>query len=564
MDGRPRLQGRLVEAFVWCALAAVAYTLAAYAPRALGQSSAPVDIDLGASALPHYVGLSLARLTAAYVLSLIFTVIVGYLAAHNRIAGKLVPPALDVMQSIPLLSFLPAVLIAMLALVPGRIGLELGSVILIFTGMVWNLTFSFYHSLLTIPRELSEASEMLGMSAWNRFTTLELPVTMIGLIWNSVISWAAGWFYLMASESFTLANRSYALPGLGSYLAVAADRGSVPAVLAGLTALITVVVALDQLVWVPLIVWSRRFKLELADSEDSRRSWVLEALRQSHLLAWLGSHVWQPADEWVGRRFLRSGQRGHLRAVRTGLTILTGVAALLVALGIGRGAVSFMGIVVRLQNAEWLAIGRGTIATCARVALTLIITFAWTLPVGVAIGTRPDLSRRIQPIVQIAASVPATALFPVLLWVLLQRSGGLAVSSMILMLLGTQWYVLFNVIAGANALPRDLQEASVLLNLRGAAKWRTFLIPAIFPFLVTGGITAQGGAFNAAVVSEYVTFGGRIVQTVGLGAVIAAAAARGNYPVLATSTIVMAALVVVINRVFWRPMARLAQERYHL
>ena len=221
-------------------------------------------------------------------------------------------------------------------------------------------------------------------------------------------------------------------------------------------------------------------------------------------------------------------------------------------------------LVAHLSAAQWTTIGVGAILTTARVALALAITFAWTLPVGVAIGLRPQLARRVQPLVQIAASVPATALFPVLLLLLLRSGGGLGVSSIVLMLLGTQWYVLFNVIAGASALPRDLQEAVLLLQVRGLTKWRTFLIPGIFPFLVTGGITAQGGAFNASVVSEYVAFGGRTVQTVGLGALIAAAASAGDYPFLAASTLAMAVLVVALNRAIWRPMARLAHERYHL
>jgi NitT/TauT family transport system permease protein len=230
----------------------------------------------------------------------------------------------------------------------------------------------------------------------------------------------------------------------------------------------------------------------------------------------------------------------------------------------GRGAVAILGLVVGLHRAEWTAIGVGSLVTTARVALALGLTFAWTLPVGVAIGLRPRLARRVQPFVQIAASVPATALFPVLLLILLRSGGGLGIGSVALMLLGTQWYVLFNVIAGASALPRDLQEAVLVMQIRGLTKWRTFLIPGLFPFLVTGGITAQGGAFNASVVSEYVAFGGRTMQTVGLGALIAAAASAGDFPLLAASTLAMAVLVVALNRTIWRPLATLAHERYHL
>ena len=555
-----------VEAVVWCGIAALTYAVLIKAPPGLAALSPDVAIDLRISALPHYVALSLARMALVYAFSVAFTVVVGYAAARNRIAGRLVPPALDVLQSIPVLSFLPAVLIAVLALAPGRAGLELASIILIFTGMVWNLTFSFYYALLTIPPELIEASAMLQLSWWHRLTRLELPATVIGLVWNSVMSWAGGWFFLMASESFTLANRAYALPGIGSYLARAAGDGNLRAVFAGLVALIVVVVLLDQLLWVPLIAWSRRFKIELADADDGRRSLVLRSLSRSRVLAWLGARVVRPIAERLDRAFSRPGKQSKLPSQwrRAGQSGMTAVGVAITVVIIVGGARSMLALVINLKGSQWGTIGIGAIATTLRVALALAVTFAWTLPVGVAIGSRPRLARRLQPLVQIAASVPATALFPVLLLVLLRSGGGLGVSSVVLMLLGTQWYVLFNVIAGASALPRDLQEAVVLMQIRGLTKWRTFLIPGIFPFLVTGGITAQGGAFNASVVSEYVAFGGRTLQTVGLGALIASAASAGDYPFLAASTLAMAVLVVALNRAIWRPLARLAHERYHL
>jgi NitT/TauT family transport system permease protein len=546
-------------------MAAAMYALLVKAPPGLAARSPDVPIDLRVSALPHYVALSLARMAIAYALSVIFTVVVGYAAARNRIASRLVPPALDVMQSIPVLSFLPAVLIGVLTVVPGRPGLEIASIILIFTGMVWNLTFSFYHSLLTIPPELVEASSMLQLSLWHRLTRLELPATVIGLVWNSVMSWAGGWFFLMASESFTLANRAYALPGIGSYLAQAAGDGNLHAVFAGLAALVAVVVLLDQLLWVPLIAWSRRFKIELADADDGRRSWVLRSLSRSRALAWTITRVVQPAaerlDRFFGSRRQPEPPSPWRRAGR--LAVTAAGAAVMLAVTV-QGARSILALVINLNAGQWSTIGIGALVTTTRVALALGITFAWTLPVGVAIGLRPRLARRVQPLVQIAASVPATALFPVLLLLLLRSGGGLGVASIALMLLGTQWYVLFNVIAGASALPQDLQEAVLLMQIRGLTRWRTFLIPGIFPFLVTGGITAQGGAFNASVVSEYVAFGGRTVQTVGLGALIAAAASSGDYRFLAASTLAMAVLVVALNRTIWRPMARLAHARYHL
>jgi NitT/TauT family transport system permease protein len=524
--------------------------------------------DLSVSLLPHYIGLSLLRMTAAYVMSLVFAVAVGRSAARNAVLGRVVPPALDVLQSLPVLAFLPAVLLGMMALLPGRrAGFELASVILIFTGMVWNLTFSFYHSLLTIPRELLEAADMLNLSPWHRLTRVEMPSTIIGLVWNSVISWAGGWFFLMASESFTLGNRAFVLPGLGSYLAAAADQGDTRAILAGLSALLVVIILLDQLVWVPLIVWSGRFKVELADSGESRRSWWLNYLRNASWLDAIRIGPWARVRDRVDAAMMRGSRRrgpiGTVPRVTAQLVVLLGGLVLLWS-GI-KGCVALASLVAALPGEVWLSIVVGLLVTGSRVALALIITVAWTLPVGVAIGTRPRLARVAQPIVQVAASVPATALFPVLLLLLVRRGGGgLGVASMLLMLLGTQWYVLFNVIAGASALPRDLHEAVQLLRVRGLQKWRSYLIPAIFPFLVTGGLTAQGGAFNASVVSEYVTFAGRTIQTTGLGALIATAAAGSDYSLLAASTLTMAVLVVIVNRALWRPMARLAHERYHL
>ncbi len=547
-------------------MAAAVYALLVKAPPGLAPPSPDVPIDLSVAALPHYVALSVARMALAYILSVIFTVVVGYAAARHKIASRLVPPALDIMQSIPVLSFLPAVLIGVLTILPGRAGLELASIILIFTGMVWNLTFSFYHSLLTIPPELVEAASMLQLSRWHRLTRLEIPVTIIGLVWNSVMSWAGGWFFLMASESFTLANRAYALPGIGSYLARAADLGNVRAIVAGLAALVAVVVLLDQLLWVPLIAWSRRFKIELADADGGRQSLVLRGLSRSQAIAWARARLLTPAIERMDGLFgaprrLPAEPSTWRRVATRAATIAAGLLAVAVT---ARGAAAIFALVVGLNAGQWRTIAIGSFFTTARVAIALAVTFAWTLPVGVAVGLRPALARRVQPLVQIAASVPATALFPVLLLMLVRSGGGLGVTSMLLMLLGTQWYVLFNVIAGASALPNDLQEAVRLMQIRGLTKWRTFLIPGIFPFLVTGGITAQGGAFNASVVSEYVAFGGRTMQTVGLGALIAAAASAGDYPFLAASTLAMAVLVVALNRAIWRPMARLAHERYHL
>jgi NitT/TauT family transport system permease protein len=560
-------RGWTVDVALVGAMAAVLYLLLAVASRDLTRVTPSVRIDLHPAALPRYALLSLLRMIAAYILSLGFTLVVGYAAARNRTAGRIIVPALDILQSIPVLSFLPAVLLAMIALFPGRAtGLELGSVLLIFTGMVWNMAFSFYHSLLTVPEELNEAARAFRLSWWQRFVSLDLPASVIGLVWNSMMSWAGGWFFLMATEAFTLGKQSFTLPGLGSYLAAAANDGNVPAIVWGLGTLVALIVALDQLVWRPLIAWSERFKVELSESQDVPTSWVLDLLHQSRLLPRAASELQgilarrrrapvaavPPAPVPAHRR---------MRGAETGLLGLLGLAALAVA---GWGLVSLGQLIWTLPTKQWLVISEGSVATLLRIAIALAISIAWTVPAGVAIGLRPRLARVAQPLAQIAASIPATAVFPILLLVLIRLGGGLSVASVLLMLLGTQWYVLFNTIAGAIALPRDLQEAASLMKVQGWMWWRTLVLPGIFPHLVTGGLTAQGGAFNASIVSEYVTFDNKVLQTIGLGALISASAGNGDYPLLAAATVSMAVVVVIVNRLFWRRAGHLAEERYHL
>jgi len=559
----------LIDVVLFLAVGAVLYALLSVAPTAMHRPTPSVTIDLRPSVLPAYTVLSFLRMVEAYVLSLIFTLVVGYAAAHNRQAERILIPMLDILQSIPVLSFLPAVLLAMIALFPGQtLGLEVGAVLLIFTGMVWNMAFSFYHSLLTIPPDLMEAARMFRLSPWRRLISMELPAGVIGLVWNSMLSWAGGWFFLMACESFTLVDKSFTLPGLGSYLAVASSKGDFRAILWGLGTLIALIVTLDQFVWRPMIVWSQRFKMELAEDPSPPHSWFLDLLRRSDALA-----AGQRAIATLLAAVTRRGSRAIDATMRTvprvrgtsrlasAWWILLGVLVVGVAVA---GGSALIGMLAKVRPPEWRQIAVGAGATTVRVAIALLITFAWTVPVGVYIGLRPRVAKIAQPLAQIAASVPATALFPVLLLLLVRVRGGLNVASVLLMLLGTQWYVLFNVIGGATGIPRDLIESAEVLKLRGWMLWRSLWLPAVFPYLVTGGLTAQGGAWNASIVSEYVTFSGKTLQTTGLGSLIAASSQNGNYPLLAASTVTMAAIVVVLNRFGWRRAMRAAEERYHL
>ena len=555
------------DALVLGAAGAAFYVLLAVAPKELHRVAPSVTVNLHPAALPGYALLSFLRMCAGYVLSFFFTLVVGYAAAHNKAARRIIIPSLDILQSLPVLSFLPAVLLAMIALFPRQtIGLEVGSVLLVFTGMVWNMTFSFYHSVVTIPEELMEAARAFRLSWWQRFTSLELPAGAIGLVWNSMMSWAGGWFFLMATESFSLGKQSFTLPGLGSYLSVAANGGDFAAILWGLGTLVAMIIALDQLAWRPLIAWSERFKIELSESQEVPTSRVLDLLRHSTLLPWARRQMQAASALTQHRRPLpdrtqrQSPSPAAARLEPAFSRVMTGLGLAAIAWG----AVSLIRMIAGASPAQWIEIGKGSAATVLRVEIALAIALAWSVPAGVAIGLRPRLAQIAQPIAQIAASVPATAVFPILLLIMLRLGGGLSVASVLLMLLGTQWYVLFNAIAGAIALPRDLQEAAALMKLRGWMRWRDLILPGIFPHLVTGGITAQGGAFNASIVSEYVVFEGKTLQTIGLGALISASANNGDYHLLAAATVAMGTIVIVINRLFWRRAVRLAEERYHL
>ncbi|HLY17220.1 MAG TPA: ABC transporter permease subunit [Bryobacteraceae bacterium] len=531
-----------------------------------GAVTPAAQISRSPGALPLYAFYSLVRIGVAYVLSLLFALVYGYVAAYNRSLEGLMVAVLDVLQSIPVLSFLPGVMLAMVALFPTRqLGVEFGAIVLIFTGQVWNMAFSFYASLKSIPRELREAARIYGFGAWQRFVELELPYGAIGLVWNSMVSVAGGWFFLMACEMFVLGKRDFRLPGLGSYLQTASSAGDTGAILWGLGAMVGVILMIDQLVWRPAIAWSDKFKFEQVESGSQPTSAVLNLLRRSHLLERFRTAVMAQISERINLRLAHrapaeetAGPRGRWKTI---LAMMIGAV-----LG-GAILYALFGVVTTLKTLtmpELVSTLQGAGATFGRVWAALAISALWTIPAGVAIGFNPRLARVAQPFVQLAASVPATALFPVLLLALIRMGGGLGVGSVLLMLLGTQWYVLFNVIAGAMAIPSDLKEVADVFRFPRLERWRTVILPGIFPYLVTGMVTASGGAWNASIVAEYFHLKGQTLQTLGLGAQISSASDAGNWDLLLLSTIVMAALVVSVNRSLWRPLYRLAQTRFKL
>jgi NitT/TauT family transport system permease protein len=525
------------------------------------------EISLSPLALPWYALLSVGRMAAAYFLSLLFSLVYGYAAARNRDARMVLMPLLDILQSVPILSFLPVVLLSLTAILPQSLAAELAAIVLIFTSQAWNMTFSFYQSMTTIPMELREAAAIFRLDAWARFKTLELPFAAIGLLWNSMMSWSGGWFFLMAAEIFRVGTRDFRLPGLGSYLQAAANEGNLRAVIAGLVTLILVIVMLDQFVWRPLTAWTDKFKVEMVEAERPPTSWFAHALSRSWLIKQFGNRLWNLFSEWVDSR-LRRPLSGHIASPeiapgnrRSFLVIGVWAAFILLVL---YGAYRAVEVLTTLPKDVWTQLGFGLLATCARVAIALIITLLWTVPVGVLIGTNRRLANVLQPIVQVIAAVPATALFPIVLLALLHLPGGLNIAAIALMLMGTQWYLLFNVIAGASAIPQDLRLTTELLQLSRVDRWRTLILPALFPFIITGSITAGGGAWNASIVAEHVEFGGRTLSTTGVGAIIAQATGTGDYALLLAGTLALVLMVVAINRLFWQRLYRIAEERYRL
>ncbi len=588
---------RWIDGLLILVIVAAASGIVVAASRWATPLTPATQIDLSPSALPLYAGLSTFRMAAAYLLSLVFSLVYARVAVASKMAERVMVPLLDILQSIPILSFLPGVVLGLVALFPhSQVGLELSAILLIFTSQAWNMAFGFHQSLMTIPKDLREAATIYRLNFWQRFTRMEVPFGMIALIWNSMMSWAGGWFFLMAAEQFTLGSHSFQLPGLGSYLQTAANACNVGALLLGLFTLIVVIVLLDQLLWRPLIAWADRFKVEQTASGQAPTSVVLQLLRRSAFLEWTQEQALRPAGAWVDRRmsqllaFSGSGAaRASVPATQTNLPMpgavethtkgartldvtrrwslrrITGRLVMgIVLVGCLWGMVQAVNLFVHLTPSDWGTIAVSAGATLLRTTAALVIGAAWTVPVGVAIGLHPRLAQRVQPIVQMLASIPALALFPALLLLLIGLPGGLNLAAVGLMLLGTQWYILFNVIAGAMAIPSDLREAAAIYQLHGWRRWRTLILPAIFPYLVTGLITATGGAWNASIVSEYVTFNTHLYSTVGLGALIASSANGAHYALLLAATLAMAAVVVGVNRLFWRRLYRQAEQRFHL
>lgn len=537
------------------------------APIDLAHSTARVDTD--PSNLPYYALRSLLRMFLALAASIVFTFGYALLAARSRRARTVLLPLLDVLQSVPILGFLSVTVTVFLALFPGStLGLECAAVFAIFTSQAWNMTFAFYQSLIGQPRELGEAARDLGLSRWQRFWRLDVPSGMIPLVWNAMMSFGGGWFFLTASEAVSVAGDEYALPGIGAYVATASSDGDLARVGWAIAAMIVVIVAVNLLFWSPLTAWAERFRLEDSATGRVPRSAVLTLLRRSHVADALRRAA-APVVTALDRVFGVFGRTGTAapadpRRARLGDLAFGTVILAVLAYGLWRA------LEVILRDAGLAEVGHVLLlglATMARVAVVMVFATVVWVPIGVIIGRSPRLTRALQPVVQVCASFPANFLFPLVTAVLVAWNIPLDLGGVVLMALGTQWYILFNVIAAASAIPGDLLEAADDMRLPRLLRWRYVLLPGVFAGYVTGGITAAGGAWNASIVAEVVSYDGETHHAYGLGDYIAqATAATGpeHASHLLLGIVVMCLFVVGTNAALWRRLYRTAERRYSL
>ncbi|AWV01957.1 sulfonate ABC transporter permease [Burkholderia sp. JP2-270] len=539
------------------------------------QTMAPIGvlqtqkISLDPSNLPEYALRTTLRMLAAMVASLAFTLVYGTLAAKSRRAGMVLIPILDILQSVPVLGYISFTVTFFLALFPGRVlGAELAAIFAIFTSQAWNMTFSFYQSLRTVPRDLSEVSRGFHLTPWQRFWKLEVPFSMPGLIWNMMMSMSGGWFFVVASEAITVGNQTITLPGIGAYLAQAISARNIGAVGWVIVAMSIVILAYDQFLFRPLVAWADKFRMENTASGDAPQSWLLAMLRRTHLIhqllvpaGWLLSQAARIPLRLPSLKGTRSRSASARRSSRIGDIVWGAFVIVLTAYVVWR-VVSFVATGVTMgEVGHVLVLG---LITLLRVMVLIAIASVIWVPLGVLIGLRPALAEKIQPLAQFLAAFPANLLFPVFVIVIVHFRLNADIWLSPLIVLGTQWYILFNVIAGAMSYPNDYKEATKNFRIRGWQWWRQAVLPGIFPYYVTGAITASGGAWNASIVSEFVQWGDTKVVAHGLGAYIAQMTAAGDFPKIILGIAVMSLFVTLFNRLLWRPMYAYAESRLRL
>ncbi len=531
----------------------------------------PPQLSLDVAMIPYYTARTVLRMFIAFFFALMFTFGYGYVAARSVRARRVMLPLLDILQSVPVLGFLSITVTGFLALFPGSLlGVECAAIFAIFTAQAWNMTFGFYHSLITIPPELQEVATVYRMSRSERFAKVEFPSSAIGLIWNSMMSFGGGWFFVAQSEAITVMGKNVKLPGLGSYMAQAIEVGDKRAAAYAIGAMIVTIVALDQLLWRPLVAWAEKFKLEQTEAKDNPQSWALRLLQRSAVFGWGAARLARAMSVVTRAPQVLSGKalfvsptvaaraRTMLRVV-VWAVVVAGVVWLLRDLGDVARDIRTDLTVEQMGHVVWL----GVLTLLRVVVMSILATLIWT-PIGVWIGLRPRVARIAQPLAQIAASFPVNMTFPFIVAFFIATGTPIDIGSILLMALGTQWYILFNVIAGTMAIPTDLREAARMFGLRRWRLWKTLILPAIFPFWVTGALTATGGAWNASIVAEVASWGHDRLVADGLGAYIAEATERADQPAIYFSIVVMAVFVVTTNRLVWRRLYGLAERKYRL
>ncbi|WP_026606058.1 ABC transporter permease [Methylocapsa acidiphila] len=520
--------------------------------------------------LPYYALRTTLRMFAAIGASLLFTFTYATLAAKSRRAEMILIPILDVLQSVPILGFLSFTVTFFLGLFPGSIlGAECAAVFAIFTSQAWNMAFSFYQSLRTVPRDLNEVARGFQLSGWQKFWQLEAPFAMPGLIWNTMMSMSGGWFFVVASEAIAVGDTTVKLPGIGAYLALAIEQKSIGAVIAAILAMLVVIIAYDQLLFRPLVVFGSRFRVELTASQTKERSWVTQlftrtqwvrALMRGPGLMFQNIALWRLELPGLRPRALEAAPRRN--RVSWLIDALWLILVVLVTLWSAWLVVDYV-----RQTLSWGDLREAillTLITMVRVVLLMALATLIWVPVGVWIGLRPALAEKIQPLAQFLAAFPANVIFPVAVVLIVRFALNPDIWLSFLIVFGTQWYILFNVIAGASAFPNDLKEAAANFHIHGWDWWKSVIIPGIFPYYVTGALTASGGSWNAAIVAEYVKWGDQTISAHGIGAYIAEATADGDFPKIVLGVAVMSIFVIMFNRLFWRPLFAMGERRLRI
>ncbi len=521
-------------------------------------------VDLAYDNLPYYALRTTLRMFAAIICSLIFTFLYATLAAKSRRAEIVLIPILDVLQSVPVLGFLSFTVTFFLGLFPGSVmGAEMAAIFAIFTSQAWNMAFSFYQSLRTVPRDLQEVAQSFHLSGWQKFWQLETPFAMPSLVWNMMMSMSGGWFFVVASEAITVGNTTIKLPGIGSYLSVAIDQRRLDAVLAAVVTMLIVILLYDQLLFRPVVAWASKFRVELTASQTVESSWVLRLFQRTN---WLRMAM-RPLSEWLGSigglrfslpRLPMADQLGK-RGVSFGIDLVWFTLVGSLALYCAWNVVQYVSTELSWPD-FWEAAGL-TLITMLRVIVLMALATVFWVPISVWIGLRPRVAETVQPLAQFLAAFPVNVVFPIVVVLILRWSLDPDIWLSFLIIFGTQWYIVFNVIAGAAAFPNDLGEAAANFRISGWTWWKSVMLPGIFPFYFTGALTASGGSWNAAIVAEYVKWGDDKVQAHGIGAYIAQATEAGDFPKIVLGVAVMSVFVILFNRLFWRPLFQFAERR---